>query len=93
MTLPPSPHMARALDLARAAAAAGEVPVGAVLASDRGVVLAEAGIEPGFIMARIDPAEVTKARGKIPSLQHGRRFTVADPNAGPEHLHLVRGTS
>lgn len=42
MTLPPSPHMARALDLARAAAAAGEVPVGAVLASDRGVVLAEA---------------------------------------------------
>jgi tRNA(Arg) A34 adenosine deaminase TadA len=42
MTLPPSPHMARALDLARAAAAAGEVPVGAVLTSDKGLVLAEA---------------------------------------------------
>lgn len=55
-----------------------------------GKVLAEGGIEPGFIMARIDPAEVTKARGKIPSLQHGRRFTVADANAGPGHLHLVR---
>ncbi|MFT4275488.1 MAG: carbon-nitrogen hydrolase family protein [Rhodopseudomonas sp.] len=55
-----------------------------------GVVLAEGGIEPGFIMARIDPAEVTKARGKIPSLQHGRRFTVADSNAGPGHLHLVQ---
>lgn len=55
-----------------------------------GKVLAEGGIEPGFIMARIDPAEVTKARGRIPSLQHGRRFTVADANAGPGHLHLVR---
>ncbi|QLH69803.1 carbon-nitrogen hydrolase family protein [Rhodopseudomonas palustris] len=55
-----------------------------------GKVLAEGGIEPGFVMARIDPAEVTKARGKIPSLQHGRRFTVADANAGPGHLHLVR---
>lgn len=42
MALPPSPHMARALDLARRAASAGEVPVGAVLTSDRGVVLAEA---------------------------------------------------
>lgn len=55
-----------------------------------GKVLAEGDIEPGFIMARIDPVEVTKARGKIPSLQHGRRFTVADANAGPGHLHLVR---
>ena len=55
-----------------------------------GKVLAEGGIDPGFIMARIDPADVTKARGKIPSLQHGRRFTLADPNAGPDYLHLVR---
>lgn len=55
-----------------------------------GKVLAEGGIDPGFIMARIDPAEVTKARGKIPSLQHGRRFTLADPKAGPDYLHLVR---
>lgn len=55
-----------------------------------GKVLAEGGIEPGFIMARIEPDEVAKARGKIPSLQHGRRFTVADPKAGAGHLHLVR---
>jgi deaminated glutathione amidase len=58
-----------------------------------GVVLAEAGTEPGFVMARIDPAEVSKARGKIPSLQHGRRFGLADPKVAPEHLHLVRGQS
>lgn len=42
MALPPSPHMARALELARTAAVAGEVPVGAVLTNARGDVLAEA---------------------------------------------------
>ncbi|MEM1375676.1 MAG: nucleoside deaminase [Pseudomonadota bacterium] len=36
------PHMTRALALARAAAAAGEVPVGAVLVGPDGAVLAEA---------------------------------------------------
>ena len=25
--------------------------------------------------------------------QHGRRFGIADPKAGPEHLHLVRGSA
>jgi predicted amidohydrolase len=56
-----------------------------------GVVLAEAtGVEPGFIMAKIDPARVTEARTSVPSLQHGRRFGVADPKAGPDYLHLVR---
>jgi predicted amidohydrolase len=58
-----------------------------------GVVLAEAGTEPGVIMARIDPAKVETARKAVPSLQHGRRFSVADPKAGPEHLHLVRGSA
>ena len=58
-----------------------------------GEVLAEAGVEPGVIMARIDPAKVENARKAIPSLQHGRRFSVADPKAGPEHLHLVRGSA
>jgi len=56
-----------------------------------GVVLAEGGVDPGFVMARIDPAAVAKARGKVPSLQHGRRFTVVDAKHSPEHLHLVRG--
>jgi predicted amidohydrolase len=58
-----------------------------------GVVLAEAGTEPGIILARIDPAKVETARKTVPSLQHGRRFSVADPKAGPEHLHLVRGSA
>ena len=56
-----------------------------------GRVLAEGGIEPGVILARIDPAEVTVARARIPSLQHGRRFEVPGPMAEPAHLHVVRG--
>lgn len=58
-----------------------------------GEVLAEGGIEPGVVLAKIDPARVEAVRKSIPSLQHGRRFTLADPNAGPEHLHLVRGSA
>ena len=58
-----------------------------------GTVLAEGGIEPGIFMAKIDPAKVETARKAVPSLQHGRRFSVADPKAGPEHLHLVRGSA
>ena len=58
-----------------------------------GTVLAEGGVEPGVIMARIDPARVATARKTVPSLQHGRRFSVVDPKAGPDHLHLVRGSA
>src|ERR1700750_1560994 len=58
-----------------------------------GVVIAEGGVEPGVFMAEIDPAKVTTARKAIPSLQHGRRFTVADAKSGPDHLHLVRGSA
>jgi predicted amidohydrolase len=58
-----------------------------------GVVLAEGGVEPGVVMAKIDPAKVESARKSIPSLQHGRRFSLADPKAGPDHLHLVRGSA
>ena len=58
-----------------------------------GEVLAEGGAtETGVFMAKIDPAKVETARKTVPSLQHGRRFTVADAKAGPEHLHLVRGS-
>ena len=39
-----------------------------------GTVLAEAGTEPGIIIAEIDPAQSEEARAKIPSLQHGREF-------------------
>ena len=58
-----------------------------------GEVLAEAGVEPGVIVARIDPAKVEAARKSVPSLQHGRRFSVADPKSGPDHLHVVRGSA
>jgi predicted amidohydrolase len=56
-----------------------------------GRVLAEGGTEPGVILAAIDPAEVSAARAKIPSLQHGRRFEMIGPMAEPAHLHAVRG--
>jgi predicted amidohydrolase len=53
-----------------------------------GEILAEGGVDPGVITAEIDPAKVADARGKIPSLQHGRRFSV--PEASAAHLHVVR---
>ncbi len=56
-----------------------------------GRILAEGGTEPGVVMAGIDLAEVTKARSRIPSLQHGRRFEIVEPMAEPTHLHVVRG--
>ena len=58
-----------------------------------GEVLAEGGVEPGVFMAKIDPTLVETARQTVPSLQHGRRFSVADPKSGPDHLHLVRGSA
>src|SRR6516165_6137990 len=56
-----------------------------------GRILAEGDTEPGVILAVIDPAEVTAARAKIPSLQHGRRFEIIEPMAEPAHLHAVQG--
>jgi predicted amidohydrolase len=58
-----------------------------------GEILAEGGVEPGVFLARIDPSKVEAARKSVPSLQHGRRFSVADAKSGPEHLHLVRGSA
>jgi predicted amidohydrolase len=55
-----------------------------------GRVIAEGGSEPGVVLATIDPAEVSGARAKIPSLQHGRRFELVEPMAEPVHLHAVR---
>ena len=54
-----------------------------------GRILAEGNTEPGVIMAEIDPAAVTAARAKVPSLQHGRRFDIIEPMAEPAHLHVV----
>ena len=58
-----------------------------------GEILAEGGAEPGVFLAKIDPSKVEIARKAVPSLQHGRRFSVADPKVGPDHLHLVRGSA
>jgi hypothetical protein len=44
-------------------------------------------------MAEIDIGEVAKARARIPSLQHGRRFEIIEPMAEPTHLHVVPGSS
>ena len=55
-----------------------------------GRIIAEGGTEPGIVMAEIDLAEVAKARARIPSLQHGRRFEIVEPMAEPTHLHAVR---
>ena len=62
-----------------------------LIADPWGRVVAEGGTEPGVIVAKIDPAEVSAARAKIPSLQHGRRFEMIEPMAEPVHLHAVRG--
>jgi predicted amidohydrolase len=56
-----------------------------------GKIIAEGGTEPGVIFADVDPAEVSAARGRIPSLQHGRRFEILEPMAEPTHLHVVGG--
>jgi deaminated glutathione amidase len=54
-----------------------------------GRVLAEGGVDPGVVIAEIDPAAVAAARARIPSLQHGRRFEVIEPTVKPAHLHVV----
>ena len=46
----------------------------ALIVNPWGEVLADAGTEPGVIMAKIDSAEVVAARGKIPSLALNATF-------------------
>ena len=55
-----------------------------------GRILAEGGTEPGVVMAPIDPAAISAARARIPSLQHGRRFEIIEPMAEPVHLRAVK---
>jgi predicted amidohydrolase len=54
-----------------------------------GRVVAEGDVEPGIVIADVDPAAVAAARTRIPSLQHGRRFEIIAPTAKPAHLHVV----
>jgi predicted amidohydrolase len=58
-----------------------------------GRILAEGGTDPGIVLAKIDPTEISIARGRIPSLQHGRRFDIHEPMTEPIHLHAVKGSA
>jgi predicted amidohydrolase len=48
-----------------------------------GRVLADGTSEPGLVMAEIDLSLVADARGRIPTLKHGRPFTVEVARAAP----------
>ncbi|MEZ5667522.1 MAG: carbon-nitrogen hydrolase family protein [Alphaproteobacteria bacterium] len=50
-----------------------------LIVSPWGEVLAEAGEEPGIVLAEIDPAAVEEARSAIPALAHGRGFAAPQP--------------
>ncbi|HEY6256023.1 MAG TPA: carbon-nitrogen hydrolase family protein [Xanthobacteraceae bacterium] len=54
-----------------------------------GRILGEGGVEPGVVLAQVDPAAVTIARGRVPSLQHGRRFEMVEPMAEPLKFRTV----
>jgi deaminated glutathione amidase len=54
-----------------------------------GRVIAEAGIEPGVTVAEINLSLVDEARGRVPALDHGRRFEVVAPPKDGGRLHLV----
>ena len=49
-----------------------------------GEVLADGGEGVGIVTAEIDPAEIAKARGMVPSLSHDRSFT--PPELAPRPL-------
>jgi predicted amidohydrolase len=54
-----------------------------------GRILGEGGMEPGIVLAQVDPAAVAAARGRVPSLQHGRRFEMVEPMAEPLKFRAV----
>ena len=61
-----------------------------LIVSPWGEIVAEGGIDPGVITAEIDTAKVKDARGKVPSLQHGRRFSIPEQPPEAPYLHLVK---
>src|ERR1700726_2247970 len=54
-----------------------------------GRILGEGGVEPGIVMAQVDLAAVAAARGRVPSLQPGRRFAMTEPMAAPLAFRAV----
>ena len=65
--------------------AVGEVPGGgaayghSLIVSPWGEVLADGGDGVGYVVATVDVQSVASARGRIPSLQHDRRFSAPEP--------------
>ena len=65
--------------------AVGEVPGGgaayghSLIVSPWGEVLADGGDGVGYVVATVDVESVASARGRIPSLQHDRRFSAPEP--------------
>ncbi|SBV91843.1 putative enzyme [uncultured Alphaproteobacteria bacterium] len=53
-----------------------------LIVSPWGEVLADGGEGPGFVIADIDPSEVDAARGKVPSLAHGRTLGAVEVGGG-----------
>jgi tRNA(adenine34) deaminase len=68
---PASPHMARALELARAAAVAGEVPVGAVVVRN-GVIIGEGANRPRAAHDPTAHAEIIAMRAAATALGNVR---------------------
>jgi predicted amidohydrolase len=56
-----------------------------------GRILAEAGTDPGFILAEIDMVEVAQARARIPALKHARPFTVEVAAPAPASKRAATG--
>ena len=56
-----------------------------------GRTVAEGGTEPGRHHGRDRSRSGRRARARIPSLQHGRRFEIVEPLAEPTQLHVVQG--
>ena len=54
-----------------------------------GELIAEAGTEPGVIVADIDPARVAEARRRIPALEHDRPFRVVMADGREPALKVV----
>ncbi len=46
-----------------------------------GKVIAEAGVDPEYLLFEIDPAESAAARARIPALVHAREFTLSEVRA------------
>ena len=65
--------------------AVGAVPGGggayghSLIVSPWGEVLADGGDGVGYVVATVDVESVASARGRIPSLQHDRRFSAPEP--------------